>query len=222
MRKWRLLPLVPLVIAALAVTTSVASASNSWGGYHWARSSTSTVLRLTVLDSVTSAWDSNLSAANADWNRSTVFENTISVSDSSAATRSSCPSSSGRVRVCNYTYGQNGWLGLAQISLSGGKHIAWGTTKVNDSYSMSSAGKRHVMCQEIGHDFGLDHQFTNAGSCMDYAGQDDPSYVSPNSHDYSQLQSIYNHGDGAAPTGSDASTTTIVTGTTVTSVLWIN
>jgi hypothetical protein len=36
------------------------------------------------------------------------------------------------------------------------------------------------------------------------------------------LLSIYNHGDSAAAAGSDASATTIVTGTTVTSVLWIN
>jgi hypothetical protein len=223
MRLWRLLFLVPLVIAALAASTSVATATNSWGGYHWARSSTSTVLRLTILDSVTSSWDANLSRANADWNRSPVFENTLSGSDTSTTTRSRCPASTGRVRVCNYTYGQTGWLGVAQISLSGGRHIAWGTTKVNDSYSMSSNAKQHVMCQEVGHDFGLDHQFTNAGSCMDYAGLDNASYVSPNSHDYSQLLAIYNHGDGGAPAaGSDASATTIVTGTTVTSVLWVD
>jgi hypothetical protein len=219
MRKWRLLSLVPLAIAALAMTTTEAGASNSWNGYHWARQSTSTTLRLTVLDSVTSSWDANLSKANSDWNRSPVFENTLSSSDSSATTRRNCPSSSGRVRVCNYTYGSTGWLGVAQIALSGGSHIAWGTTKVNDSYSMSSAGKQHVMCQEVGHDFGLDHQFTNAGSCMDYAGQDDPGYVSPNQHDYSELLAIYNHGDGSAAAASGSSTQ-IVTDGVVTSIFW--
>jgi hypothetical protein len=219
MSKWRLLSIVPLAIAALVVSTSTASASNSWNGYHWARSSTSTVLRLQVLDSVTSAWDANLSKANTDWNRSPVFENPLVASDSGTGTRSSCPASSGRVRVCNYTYGSNGWLGLAQIALSGGSHIAWGTTKLNDSYSMSAAAKQHVVCQEVGHDFGLDHQFTNASSCMDYAGIDDSSYVSPNSHDYSELLAIYNHGD-AGVAASDATSTKIVTGNTVTSILW--
>ena len=29
-----------------------------------------------------------------------------------------CPPTSGRVEVCNYTYGTNGWLGVAQIWLS--------------------------------------------------------------------------------------------------------
>jgi len=217
MRTWRLLSLLSIIATALLLGTSQATASNSWGGYHWPRSSTSTVLRLTVLDSVTSAWDANLSRANSDWNRSPVFENTISASGTDSTTRRSCPSSTGRIRVCNYTYGQTGWLGVAQISLSGGRHIAWGTTRVNDSYAMSSAAKQHVMCQEIGHDFGLDHQFTNANSCMDYAGLDNPSYVSPNSHDYSQLLAIYNHGDATAAA---ASPSTIVTGTTVTSILW--
>jgi hypothetical protein len=219
MRKWRLLSIVPLAIVAMAISTSTASASNSWGGYHWARSSTSTVLRLQVLDSVTSAWDANLSRANSDWNRSPVFENSLVTSDSSSGTRSSCPASSGRVRVCNYTYGSNGWLGLASIALSSGTHIAWGTTKLNDSYSMSAAAKQHVTCQEVGHDFGLDHQFTNANSCMDYAGIDDPSYGSPNSHDYSELLAIYNHGDAGAA-ASDATSTRIVTGNTVTSIFW--
>ncbi len=151
MRKWRLLLLVPLAVAALAISSTEASASNSWGGYHWSRSSTSTVLRLTILDSVTSSWDANLTKANSDWNRSPVFENTLSASDTSTGTRSSCPASSGRIRVCNYTYGSTGWLGVAEINLSGGKHIAWGTTKVNDSYSMGSSAKQHVMCQEVGH-----------------------------------------------------------------------
>ena len=218
MRRW-LLSVVALVVATMVTTAVPAGASNSWNNYHWNRATSSTVLRLAILDSVTSAWDASLSQSNADWNRSTVFENTVSASDTSTTTRRSCPASTGRVRACNYTYGQNGWRGLAQINLAGG-HIAWGTTKVNDSYSWTSAARRHVMCQEIGHDFGLDHQFTNAGSCMDYAGIDDPAYVSPNTHDYNQLASMYNHGHGTAAAASGPSTTAIVTGDTVTSVLW--
>ena len=58
------------------------------------------------------------------------------------------------------------------------------------------------MCQEIAHDFGLDHQdenFNNAnlGSCMDYTSDPDgpPSNEHPNQHDYAQLESIYAHTD---------------------------
>ncbi len=57
------------------------------------------------------------------------------------------------------------------------------------------AWKNLVMCQEIGHTLGLDHQdenFSNAnlGTCMDYTS--DPSTNQrPNAHDYEQLVSIY-------------------------------
>lgn len=46
-----------------------------------------------------------------------------------------------------------------------------------------------MMCQEIGHDFGLDHQDESGAdlnTCMDYSDAlDNPS---PNNHDYQQLQ----------------------------------
>ena len=65
------------------------------------------------------------------------------------------------------------------------------------------------MCQEIGHDFGLDHQdenFSNpnVGSCMDYTNDPDggdpygPSNEHPNLHDYDQLETIYSHADGGS------------------------
>lgn len=76
-----------------------------------------------------------------------------------------CVAPQGRIEVCNASYGYNGWLGLAGISLSGG-HIVSGYTKLNDSYFNSSTynkpeWRRLVTCQEIGHDFGLDHQDEN-------------------------------------------------------------
>jgi hypothetical protein len=60
------------------------------------------------------------------------------------------------------------------------------------------------MCQEIAHDFGLNHQDenfnnTNLGSCMDYTNDPDgggaygPSNEHPNSHDFEQLALIYAH-----------------------------
>src|SRR5262249_18739586 len=64
------------------------------------------------------------------------------------------------------------------------------------------AYRRLVMCQEVGHTFGLAHQDENQtnpnlGSCMDYtrnpAGP--PSNEHPNSHDYAELVTIYAHTD---------------------------
>jgi hypothetical protein len=61
--------------------------------------------------------------------------------------------------------------------------------------------KQHVMCQEIGHDFGLAHQDESGAdlnTCMDYANAlDNPS---PNQHDYDQLQTIYAHLDSTSTT----------------------
>ncbi|NOR70016.1 MAG: hypothetical protein GQ532_10050, partial [Methylomarinum sp.] len=64
-----------------------------------------------------------------------------------------------------------------------------------------------VMCQEIGHAFGLGHQdegFNNGNlnTCMDYINDPD-SNQHPNSHDYSMLESIYNHLESADSGGGD-------------------
>ena len=80
-----------------------------------------------------------------------------------------CKATAGRIEVCNSTYGKNGWLGIAQIWLSGG-HISQGTVKLNDTYFKTAqynttAWRNLVSCQEVGHTFGLDHQdenFSNA------------------------------------------------------------
>jgi hypothetical protein len=172
--------------------------NHSWGGYHWAR--TSNPLRLKIGDNVTSQWDSYLSAATADWNSSTVLDLTL-VAGSSGGRK--CSAVAGTVQVCNYTYGQNGWLGIASIWLSSG-HISQGTVKMNDTYYASStyntpAWRQMVVCQEIGHTFGLDHQdenFDNANlnTCMDYTSNPGTN-TKPNAHDYDMLASIYSHTD---------------------------
>jgi len=103
------------------------------------------------------------------------------------------------MRVCNAAYGYNGWLGLASINIDNNGHITQGTAKMNDSYSSywSDANeKRHVMCQEVGHVFGLGHTSedgSSQGTCMDYSSS--PNSISPNKHDYDQLAAIYSHLD---------------------------
>ena len=123
----------------------------------------------------------------------------------------------GTVQVCNGTYGRNGWLGLASINISG-DHITQGSAKMNDTYFATATynnpnEKQHVICQEIGHTFGLGHTSEDGSSqdtCMDYfsnTGANAGSVVSthPNAHDYDQLATIYGHLDSA---------TTIATATT--------
>lgn len=195
----KLLILLPL----LALVALPVSANHSWGGYHWARTSNPFTLKLG--DNLSSAWDSYLNTTSSDWSASAVLDTTI-VPGAALRHRSSnkdCTPGTGVVEVCNKTYGNNGWLGLAQIWISGG-HITKGATKVNDTYFNNSkyntaAWRNLVMCQEVGHTLGLDHQdenFSNPnlGTCMDYTN-DPTSNQHPNQHDYDQLALIYSHLD---------------------------
>jgi len=114
-----------------------------------------------------------------------------------------CKTTDGRVEVCNASYGYNGWLGIAQIWVSG-SHITKGVMKANDTYFdlptyNTPEWRNLVVCQEIGHTLGLSHQdedFNNAnlGTCMDYTSNP-ASNQHPNQHDYDQLESIYAHLD---------------------------
>lgn len=190
-----------LVIAGL--TASVAAASHSWGNYHWARTSNPFTVQLG--DNMTGSWDPLLSRASSDWSRSNVLDTTVVPGQA----RGKCRPTAGRVEVCNGAYGFNGWLGLAQIWISS-SHITQGTAKMNDSYlgsGYTTTNKQHVICQEVGHTFGLGHQDESGAdlnTCMDYADAlDNPS---PNQHDYDQLAAIYGHLDSTSTLGTASST----------------
>lgn len=192
-------------VFAFAVTiVPVASASHSWGSpaYHWP--ATSLPLTLNLGNNLGSDWavseygGSYLDNVHADWSASAVLDTTIVT----GANLRRCGAVSGRIEVCSDTYGANGWLGVASIWLSG-SHIAKATVKMNDTYFNSSPyatkeWRRSVLCQEVGHTFGLGHQSedwnVNTGSCMDYYKVPN---IAPNVHDYAQLGLIYNHSDQA-------------------------
>lgn len=194
-----------LKIAAFGAAAGLAAgpvvASHSWGGYHWSR--TSTQISPPIGDNVTAAWDGYLRTAVADWNRSTVIESPLVAG---ATTPKQCRPVAGRIEVCNANYGRNGWLGLASVWLAN-NHISQGTTKLNDTYFAMAqynnpAERASVTCQEIGHDYGLDHQdedfnTDSTNSCMDYTNNP-AGNEHPDQHDYDMLLSIYNHVDSAA------------------------
>lgn len=192
------LMLLVLVFALAAFPSISASADHSWGNYHWARTANPFTVKLG--DNLSTSWDSYLATTSSDWSKSTVLDTTI-VAGSTTGRR--CRATTGRIEVCNSTYGNNGWLGVASIWASG-DHITQATVKVNDTYFNTStyntpAWKNLVMCQEVGHAFGLDHQdenFNNAnlGTCMDYTNNPSTNQH-PNQHDYDQLESIYQHLD---------------------------
>lgn len=207
---------VLVAVAALcAMAAAPASANHSWGGYHWAR--TANPFGLKVGDNVTPDWDGHRTTANSDWNASADMD----IVNVAGTSNKRCSMTTGTVQVCNGKYGNNGWLGLASINLTGGTHITQGSAKLNDTYFSSASynnpnEKLHVMCQEVGHTFGLGHTSEDGSSqntCMDYfsnTGVNATSTASthPNQHDFDQLTSIYGHADPsttlAAPTSTSA------------------
>lgn len=198
-----------VTILAVMIMPLAAGASHSWGNYHWAR--TANPFTIKVIDSMTADWDDNLDVAIADWNSSSIMNVVEEAGSDASNTRKRCAAVTGKVRACNAAYGNNGWLGLAQIWASG-NHITQGTAKMNDTYLASSSytetNRQHVICQEIGHDWGLAHQDESGAdlnTCMDYSNALDNPH--PNAHDYDQLVTIYTHLDstttiaGPAPAG---------------------
>ena len=193
------------IVAVLAATALAAPsfAAHSWNNYHWIKGSAE--LSVPTGDNVGPQWDAYLDKAIVDWNNSTVINSAKVVGSTNPK---NCRAVAGTIQVCNSTYGQNGWLGLASISISGG-HISQGTTKLNDTYYNlpqynTPDWRAAVMCQEIGHDYGLGHQDENSAtdltnSCMDYTNQP-AGNGSPDAHDYEQLLLIYNHAELATMT----------------------
>jgi hypothetical protein len=194
-------------VVLLGGLTAGLYANHPWGNYHWARTSNPFTLKLG--DNVTSAWDASLGVAASDWSQSGVLDLSI-VAGGTDPRR--CKPTAGRVEVCNAKYGFNGWLGIAQIWASG-DHITQAITKMNDSYFNTGtyntpAWRQMVMCQEVGHTFGLDHQdehFSNdnLGTCMDYTNNP-ATNQHPNAHDYEELEIIYAHTDSTTTVGQTA------------------
>ena len=219
-------------LAALLVATVVAvpaSADHSWGSYHWAKSTATLQVDLgdNLLKSRATDWPaifkgSSPTGANVvyNWTNLHLFPlgtgngfadvlDTPAVTGANLTSQKRCKPKSGRVEVCNARYGYNGWLGVAQIWVSDG-HITQGTAKVNDSYLDSSryttVAKQHVLCQEVGHTFGLDHTSEDGSddqTCMDYADAFDNPHT--NEHDNEQINAIYAHAHASSATGSTSS-----------------
>ena len=191
--------LTMLVVTAIAVVfASTASAHHSWKKYHWARTANPFTVKLG--DNVSNSWDSYLNTASGDWSASNVLDSPVASGNTNGTT---CQPTYGRAEVCNAAYGANGWLGIAQIWTTRGNHIVQGVTKMNDTYYNTAKyntpiWRGAVMCQELGHIYGLDHQDESGAdfhTCMDYASNPDADNTHPNAHDYEQLATIYNHFD---------------------------
>jgi len=209
------------ILIAVATTAVMAAlpgiASHTWGNasgtYHW--DATSLPVQLSVIDSVTQDWQTELDTTISQWNVSSSLNLAITSSDDSTNTRNNCAIVNGQIRTCNYTYGTTGWSGLASLNIDSNNHILYGVAKVNDSYSMGQEDRNKVMCQEMGHLFGLGHTSEDGSSqntCMDYANNPTNSQW-PNAHDYELLDQIYSHiGGGGGGGGNVLTNGTAATG----------
>lgn len=204
----RLPKTVMVALAGMVLLATASSADHAWGSYHWAR--TANPFTLKTGDNVDATWDAYLNEAIADWTAAAEL-NLVKVAGSTRPRQ--CRATAGQIEVCNEKYGNNGWLGIAQI-WANGSHITQAITKLNDTYFNTPtyntpAWRRMVTCQELAHDFGLAHQDegfsnTNLGSCMDYTNDPDgggafgPSNEHPNAHDFEQIKSMYAHLDSTS------------------------
>ena len=178
---------------------AILMADHQWGRYAWKGSSPEIAV---VNNMTTDNWDDHFNTVMSDWNSSSVLTLT-----SSEGTMLTCDPVFDTIQVCNVYEEASGWLGIAQIWAIKGKQIVQATAKMNDYYLNNGGGyydsdawRLLVACQEVGHDFGLDHQdenFNNTplGTCMDYtSGPLFYADLHPNDHDYEQLLLMYGGG----------------------------
>ncbi|MFT4561283.1 MAG: hypothetical protein ACI9BW_001023 [Gammaproteobacteria bacterium] len=204
------------VIATLVCSSVPALADHQWGSYQWSGGP----LAIDVVDNTLSGhWVNHLAITIVDWDDGTIDAGWAPEALQDAlditllpGTNSACDPVSGNVQVCNDDYGETGWLGIAQIWLSRGKnkYIVAGVAKLNDFYHDyppydSDSFRQLVMCQEVAHTFGLDHQDenfndANLGTCMDYTS-DPIGNEHPNQHDYDQLELMYISSTDEEPSG---------------------
>lgn len=160
-------------------------------------------------DSVSVRWDPVLASASADWNGSGAVRTVVV---RGRAKPGACRPAAGRIEVCSAHYGETGWLSVAQL-WSEGRDIKMGTIQLNDTYLAraphdTSALRRLVLCQQVGHSLGLhpgwlpagtpstarDPNFEDPdlGSCLHFSGNP-AANQRPNSFDFEQLETIYRH-----------------------------
>ena len=212
--------------AALLLTASAAQAGHQWGSYHWERDGAGP-LTLSIGENhdaydvygdgtYVANWPSIFSDVVADWEQSINGGPGVGGTGGYGGAHldtTAVAAGAGDIESFNDDYGNSGWLGIASIWISRGKnkHITRGESKVNEFY-ITLAGYDGfdepvewwaVMCQEIGHTFGLGHNDEgSAGGTPDDTCMNTETrplrFDIPNIHDTEMLDLMYaqSHGGG--------------------------
>ena len=204
-----------IALAMLMLSAAPGLANNTWAGYHWADDPGDPHdgdITLTLVNDLTLYQNLYTNDVVPDWNgapgplilNSNNFGPRPDACDN-VATDAVGVEIQDEIHVCDLAYGQNGWLGLARIWVASDGHIDAGVALMNDSYFQepdsvynNPVAWRHVLCQEIGHTFGLSHQGSpKKASCMNSRwGLTNPDFWSPNAHDFATLSEIYGSAGG--------------------------
>ena len=186
--KLRKAVLVLLVVAATGYWTGTTVANNWWGGnpgYKWGDSSIPVANNApTNLDgrNYYQAYQEEVWTDGNSWDSSD-----LTLTSKTCNKQSGCR---GMIALYADSYGFNGWAGLASISVRG-KTITKGTSKLNNSYLSDTStytfdDVKIVACQEVGHDFGLDHDFTGTVTCMNYSWNSS----APSAHNFDMINNV--------------------------------
>ena len=181
LRPWGILSVLAVV---MVLTAGVASATNKWNGYHWESNN----LALTVVDNTNAPGVFDVVDAVAEWaGLGTDIQPEMALG------------SSGDVEVVAIRIRPH-YLGLARIWVDEFGHIGKGRVELNSRYlnSLTFDEWDHVLCQELGHIWGLGHDNVEEGCMASSSFLGLPGYTSPSDHDKVTLNDIYN--DHAEPT----------------------
>ncbi len=158
-------------VALMAAVPAAALPTQSWNGYHWARTGP---LTIELGNNLGAAWQPYLTAAASQWSAASQIDFIVRPGRTNPT---ACNPVYGGVQVCSGNYGATGWLGYANVWLATG-FIVQATVRLNDYYFgqtryNTDAWRAMTACQEIGHTLGLAHNNTirtdlNKGTCMDY------------------------------------------------------
>ena len=175
--------------------------SHQWNNYHYTKPA-SEQRKIIARDSTTGSWTDKLPNVLSDWGQSSKFRfvKQQAATDSGSRLNCSMPDSYGRVHVCNHSDYNFSGAGLATIRVNSENHIQKGKVRVKNS--TGEGARRPLLCQEVGHNLGLDHR-PGTGSCMHQNAS--AAANSPDRHDYDQLVDQTHHHGGESETGGSLS-----------------